>query len=205
MHPRFMTVYGQRTSGQLLGSPALCLWAVLGFGLSATELAKADASLEPGWQVGIGASVGDYQLTGTGLDDNGVGFKAWGQYRFNPYFGIEGSVLDTGTFDESVTASDQDGNASLTARGFSLDALGYLPYSVADIQFFGKVGFFSLNQTLSIDEQNANSRRADGLTLGLGMNIPVAEDLALRVESDWYDLDGAHFWSAGLGVSYHFD
>lgn len=76
---------------------------------------------------------------------------------------------------------------------------------MADIQFFGKVGFFSLNQTLSIDEQNANSRRADGLTLGLGMNIPVAEDLALRVESDWYDLDGAHFWSAGLGVSYHFD
>ena len=157
-----------------------------------------------GWQIGAGALYGDYQLDGGAVDDSAAGFRAWGQYRFNSYLGLEVAFLGTGDFNEDTTPGQPGGNATISAQGFSMDALGYLPFLLEGVQLFGKAGFYRLDQTLQFDGDVSTSRFADGFTAGAGADMAVARRVTLRIEGDWYDLDSADFWTVDLGVSYHF-
>jgi len=159
---------------------------------------------DEGWQIGAGALYGDYQLDGGAVSDNAVGFKAWGQYRFNRSLGLEVAFLSTGDFDEDTTPGQPGGNATISAQGFSMDVLGYLPFAPAGTQLFGKAGFYRLDQNLQFDSDVSTSRFADGFTAGAGADIAIARQVTLRIEGDWYDLDTADFWTVDLGVSYHF-
>jgi hypothetical protein len=161
-----------------------------------------------GWQIGAGALYGDYRLDGGAIDDSAAGFKAWGQYRFNKYLGLEVAFLSTGNFRQDTTLSEAGGGAKISAQGFSMDALGYLPFSPEAVQMFGKVGFYRLDQNLQFKGTVSTSRIADGFTAGAGADIAVARvasrQVTLRIEGDWYTLDNAKFWTVDLGVSYHF-
>ena len=157
---------------------------------------------ERGWQIGAAGLFCDFQLDGRAIDDSSVGFKSYGQYRFNRYLGVELAWLNSGDFEEDASPSDAD--ASVSVRGFSLDIVGYLPWSVGPVQVFGKAGFSSLSQDLELDGANVSTRKADSLTAGGGADFAFADRWSLRIEGDWYGLDTADFWTAGLGISYHF-
>jgi OOP family OmpA-OmpF porin len=172
---------------------------------AAVQGAPANDGTYAGWEIGAGALYVDYQLDGGAIDDSAAGFKAWGNYRFNKYIGLELGFLDTGDFDEDTAPGEAGGNATLSVNGFSLDVLGYLPFSPEAVRIFGKVGYYTLDQDLEFDGDTGPSRSANGLTAGAGANIALVRQLTLRVEGDWYNLEnGADLWTIGLGLGYHF-
>ena len=180
--------------GQLLASAAL---------ISALAVPAQAVEGSEGWRIGASALFSDYQLDTGQIDDSSVGARVYGQYRFNRVLGVEAAFLNTGDFEDSSTAGPDD-DVSLGIQGFSLDVLGYLPFFTDDLQVFGKVGFFSLDQDLEVSGDTSSERSADGLSAGLGADLAVASQWGVRVEGSWFDLDGADFWAVGLGVNYRF-
>jgi len=159
---------------------------------------------DPGWRVGASVLFSEYSLDNNTIDDSSMGFKGYAQYRFGDYFGIEGGFLTSGEFEEDTNPAAPGGKATVTATGFSLDLIGYLPLRTENFQLFGKAGYYNIDQDLEIDGGNGTTRSADGLTGGIGAEFGVSENLAIRLEGDWYDLDSAEFWTVGLGVNYQF-
>jgi len=159
---------------------------------------------DPGWRVGGAVLFSEYSLDNDTIDDSSIGFKGYAQYRFGKYLGIEGGFLTSGEFEEDTNPAAPGGKATITATGFSLDVVGYLPLTTENFQLFGKAGYYNIDQDLEIDGGNGTTRSADGLTGGVGAEFAVSENLAIRLEGDWYDLDSADFWTVGLGVNYQF-
>ncbi len=186
--------------GRLLASTAL-----VGAIALPAHAAPANDGAYAGWEIGVGALYVNYELDGGAIDDSSAGFTAWGNYRFNKYLGLELAFIDAGDFDEDTTPGEPGGNATLSANGFSLDVLGYLPFSPDAVWIFGKVGYYTLDQDLEFDGDIGPSRDADGLTAGVGADINLVRQQTLRVEGDWYNLEsGADLWTIGLGLGYHF-
>jgi len=179
--------------GQTLAAAAL-------LGLAALPAQAEDAS--SGWRLGASAVYSDYQLDTGQLDDSSIGARVYGNYRFNRLLGVEAAFLNTGDIEDNGTVGPDD-DASVGIQGWSLDVLGYLPFFTDDLQVFGKVGFYSLDQDLDV-AGSSSERSADGLSAGLGADIALASQWGLRLEGNWFDLDGADFWTAGIGVNYRF-
>ena len=165
---------------------------------------SAQAGNDVGWQIGAGALFGDFRLDGGAIDDSAVGFKAYGQYRFNRYLGVEIAWINSGDFKDDTTPSEAGGDASVSVQGFGVELVGYLPWSPGPVQIFGKAGFSSLDQSLRLDGVDLGPRKADCLTAGAGADISFAEQWSVRLEGNWYDLDAADFRTVGLGVTYRF-
>ena len=158
---------------------------------------------ESGWIVGLAAGFADYSLDNDSIDDSSVGFQATAQYRFNRWFGVEAAYLNSGELEEDTDPQDpSSGDAELTVDGFSFTAIGYVP--VGSLDLYGKAGFYTIDQDLEIDESTGSGRKADGLTAGGGIRIPVSDQFSIRTEGNWYDLEDAEFWIVNLGVDYRF-
>ncbi len=164
---------------------------------------------DAGWRVGVSGLLGDYKLDSAIIDDNAPGFQLYGQYRFNRYFAVGGSFLNMGDFEQDdtftgSTTTTPESIAQITLNGFTADLIAYAPLSSTNFQVFGKAGFYRLDQDLEIDGANSGTRSADGLTLGAGAEVAIAEQWGLRLDGNWYDFDDADFWTVGLGVNYQF-
>ena len=97
------------------------------------------------------------------------------------------------------------GETETSYQGVTLNAIGYLPLPVEQIDFFVKAGYFNFfDVNLKVDGVTSDTGSDDGLMLGGGISVSATDHIGLRVEYDWYDLSGADFYTVDFGVEYRF-
>jgi opacity protein-like surface antigen len=161
------------------------------------------------WYLGGAVVFSNVQFDDEAIDDDAVGGKLTLGYQANEWFGVEGSWLNSGDFEDDQTPADNGGDASLDLSGFIVDAVAYAPFGTEDVRFFGKAGFYRFRQSLDVTDDvgvvsQSSARNIDGLTLGAGLRVRIAERVDIRAEGEWFDLDGADLWSLSLGADYRF-
>ncbi len=155
------------------------------------------------WQIGAGAAFGDFKTDDEGIDDAQVGFQLSAQYKFNSWFGIEGTYYNSSDFEKTLVPGDSDTLAQISFRGFGISGVGYLPLGDA-IDVYGKVGFFDFNTDLAIGGSVASSSNTHGASLGGGALIHISDNLGIKAELNWYDVDESELWDVVLGLEYMF-
>jgi len=145
-------------------------------------------------------------ITSGVVDGDDSGFKVFGGYQFNPYFGLEIAYVDLGKaaysgsfFGQPVTGG------SLDTTGANFSAVGTIPLSPS-FSLFGKLGFFVWEQKAR-DTTNGVpfSGKDDGqdLSLGVGASLNLARNVSLRLEWERFEAgDSIDFLS--LGVMFRF-
>jgi OOP family OmpA-OmpF porin len=190
-------------------------------GLALCGPARADEA--PGFYLGV--SVGQTQVDDvcdgvTSCDDTDTGFKIFGGYQFNQYFGVEGGYVDLGK--ASATGSGADpllgtfsGTAELETWGAFASAVATIPIGQY-FGIFGKVGgaytdseatLTGTSSTLGAGTVSA-SDEGFNLTYGVGAKINVSQGLSIRVEWERFQEVGGDFEVdvdlISAGISYKF-
>lgn len=141
--------------------------------------------------VGGGVGQTNLRLSSTAFGDAGskdeAGFKFTGGWQFHPYFALEGSYYNPGTF------SENDGNDRLkvSADIFQLSAVGTFPIA-GSLSGFGRVGVAHWNSKLSATvDGESGSLSADGndFNWGIGVQAILTNHLSLRGEFEQTTID----------------
>ena len=88
-------------------------------------LTATSANADSGFSLGASAgyvTIADSDAT-VDFDGNDVGYKVFGSYMFNNFFGLEGGYVDFGAPDTDILAS----NFSIEATGWNAYLVGNLP------------------------------------------------------------------------------
>ncbi|MBN2820747.1 MAG: outer membrane beta-barrel protein [Bacteroidales bacterium] len=150
---------------------------------------------EAGAQISVGPGV----VFGT--DINNVGFSANGKYEFNEKWSAAPSF--TYFLKKNYTnwsALDLDANYQIT----ELENIGSL-YAIGGLNLtFWKVKYdydFDLGEYGSYGDSGSVSGSEAGVNLGIGLNVPMGEKLALAPELR-YTLGGANYLRFGVKVMF---
>ncbi len=171
-------------------------------GLAATSALAADD--KTAWNAGLAATFAEYSFDSNQLDDSSAGFKVFGGYRFNKWFGLEGGYYEFGDFDEDLDPPNPGGGATVRIDGLVGSALLFAPLDSSDFDAFAKVGYYSFDQQLELDDTGVSSNSPSGLMLGAGARFYVSEQFAIRAEGEWFDIDQGDLWTLNLGFEYQF-
>lgn len=164
----------------------------LGAGVGASRARIADDRIRSGL-LGSG-------LTMTSIDDDerGTGYKAFGGYRFDRHFALEGGYVDLGKFGfDANTTPAGSLSGSLRVRGVNLDLVGTLP--VTDrFAVFGRAGAiyaqardsFSGSGAVVVLDSNPK-KKAVKVDFGVGVQYALTESLVARAEVQRYRIDDA--------------
>jgi hypothetical protein len=166
----------------------------------------------PGLRAGVAASFGEFQgadvpdaaLGNKFIDDNAVGFKFYGQYQFNKWFGVEGAYHYSGDYEDKSKSESLPGKLTLSFSGFSAQGLLFVPMPSDDVQAFVKAGFYDFDDELALAGSNISSAKERGLVAGAGAAIEVSEHLAIRADLDWFDAKAGDLLAVNLGLQYSF-
>jgi OmpA-like transmembrane domain len=183
--------------------------------------------LDEGWVKYPGSAmrqIGTTTLTGTDLDDTNFTYDFTAGYRFNRYFSVEVGYVDLGQRSGLLRGSLGDtgalGNASFSARGETLVAIGTLPLGKWDLSL--KTGILYADAHLgfsgTVDDQRNVSRLTTTNThalygLGLGYNLDshwriqsgltTYRDVGSTVDSG-FRIAGPNISTLTLGIVFRF-
>lgn len=174
--------------------------------VAASALLSVSARAE-GFYLGGNVGGSNYRgdpIGGLDTDRSDTGYKLYGGYSFNPYFGLETGYADLGRF-------GGDGGR-LRARGLFFDAVGSYPLGY-NLSALGRVGVFTgrLTQDLSSTAVNGpsyNSGNGTSYKLGAGLQYDISKTIAVRGEWERYRFNaidqtpGVNLFS--VGVNYRF-
>jgi OOP family OmpA-OmpF porin len=147
----------------------------------------------PAWYVGAGAGVSWYDLeaadrnviptlTTSGFDSTGFGWKVFGGYRFNNYFGLEGSYADLG---------NSSGGVKYAVHSYNIAGVGRIPFGTG-FYLQGKVGAaFTRTQASLTGQPGSNQHYKTNVLLGGGFGYDFPSGLSLLAEAEWYGQTGS--------------
>jgi len=131
------------------------------------------------------------------FDTDSDGWKLFGGFVVNKYFGIEMTYYDLGDFDEKVNNTTISGDMS----AFDLCARGILPLGKM-FEISGKLGY----SNLSVDSYTTNGIASVGtsssdweLLYGVGVALKLGSRFGIRADWEAWDVaDSLDTWSAGV-------
>jgi len=175
--------------------------------VSALLLAAAPTNAaDRGFYIGAGAGqmnteVDDVFGSGFEFDENDVGFKLFGGYKFFPWLSVEGAYINGGN--PEIKASEAGETAKLGIEVQSLVAAAVFTLPVGDqFELFLKPGIaywdsttsFSFSSPTFSDRFNEDDS-GSAFFLGAGAGFDFTENLAARLEYEWFDV--APEWDSG--------
>ena len=124
-------------------------------------------------------------ITSGSVDGSDTGFKIFGGYQFNQYFGLDLAWVDLG----KAGYSGRFGAANVTggtvdASGLNFSAVGTLPLG-SNFALFGKIGFFAWESKASdVTGGLPFSGTEDGtdVSYGIGASFNFTKNLSMRAE-----------------------
>jgi OOP family OmpA-OmpF porin len=129
-------------------------------------------------------AVPDLITSGT-VDGKDSGYKIFGGYQFNPYFGLELAWVDLGTASYSGSFSGLPvTGGTVKTSGFNFSAVGTWPVG-AGFALFGKVGAFAWESRQSDVTGGAPfSTKENGgdVSFGLGASYDFTKNIGIRAE-----------------------
>ncbi len=167
--------------------PRLLVWLVL---ILTTGPAVAGA------YIGLGAGSADYDgnLFHVDVDDDDLGWKIFGGYRFNRFLGLEAAWLDLG----EVSGR----NYKVETTGFSFQGVASLPMGPV-FSAFAKLGAIAWKQDNRVIGQNRDRSGTD-VSWGFGGQLRLFDNrLGIRLEWERFESD-LSVDLISLGASYHF-
>jgi len=164
--------------------------------------ASADDS-PSGWLVGGSAVTGWLKRDDDTIDDTSMGFKFFGQYRFNSWLGLEGAYYNSGNFSSSATSAGGE-SFDLLYQGFTLEGVAYIPLRWEQVDLYVRGGYFTFRVDSTLNGSNSGNGSDTGAVLGAGFGVGITERLSFRTAFDWYDADKADLRTVELGLEYHF-
>ena len=132
------------------------------------------------------------------FDDNPVGWKILGGYKFTENWAVEGAYANLGEAEDNIAGL---GDVGAEFSGFSATAIGVLPLNVIDL--FGKVGYYSGDVEVTALGLSGDDSES-GVTLGAGAEFNLVDNFSLRSDIDWYDADLDALWSFNVGIKFSF-
>jgi OOP family OmpA-OmpF porin len=184
----------------------------LGLAALAIFTAPLSVAADPGWYLGgnggpsqtdvdedrIAAELLAQGFATTSMDDNerDTGFKVFGGYQFNKYFGIEGGYYDLGDFGyTSFTVPQGTLHGVLGARGLNLDAVLSMPFTPKFSAFvragaaYSEVrGSFEGTGLVNVVQPNSESNETN-YKFGAGFEYMFTPRFGMRLEGERYRID----------------
>jgi len=154
---------------------------------------------------GVGLNGGGPAFTQSSSHDNtAFGWKVFGGYRVNPYFGVETSYANFNKFDYNYQfqqAGVQTGTADMTYKSYSVN-LALVPRLPLEQGLYvqGKIGAAftrtenTVNMTLpTFTQQTSSSKSKTNLLAGAGLGYDFPNGLGVIVEYEYYGQVGTAF------------
>lgn len=140
----------------------------------ATAAEPPDRGFYVGGSVGVGSFDDDGAFSSDSFDDSDTAFTIFGGYKILKYLAVEGRLSSLGSY--SVNSTDLD------VTGYSLHAVGILPFGQSGWELFGQLGIGSVNIDVGGfgDEDNTVG------SAGLGVRFYPTPHLAISLQTDAY-------------------
>lgn len=205
-------------------TPVLSLLTMACFACLGTSAAHAQQDMSASYPY-VGVSVGRAKanvdepniaaaVTGPGVthtitssDERRTGYKVFGGYQMNRYFGVEAGYFNLGksTF-TSTTVPAGTLNGQLRAEGFNLDLVGTAPLS-DNFALIGRIGAQNAKTRGTFAGTGAAlvanptpSRRETNYKAGVGMQYAVTPSFLVRAEVERYRINDAVGEKAGVNL-----
>jgi OOP family OmpA-OmpF porin len=180
-------------------------------------IAAPQSLAQPGFYIGgsLGSTNFDSDIatgliTAGSVDGSSSGFKIFGGYQFNDYFGLDLALVDLGKaqYGGSFFGTPVTGG-TVEVFGVNFSAVGTWPVTPA-FAFFGKIGLFAweaeARDTTGGIPFSGTEDGAD-LSIGLGFSVNFTRNLSGRVEWERFGMDSKDLGYAdllSLGLVYRF-